>query len=261
MNFNSPVFEKVWRLRNLVDAWKRHDHQCRRLLYFQGPQLYKPFLKCERGRNKRIDTAYTHTTYKTEYGGSRGQWQRTVVDQRFEMTKVEFTNLNITVYTMDGIKFHSNPAALLNGEHQWINDPTNLMKQPRKIFEKYGGITCNLDYVTRMDKEQGWREFKGWGKATVSLVSDATLLFGLVARAVGAAGRSGVKIVGHIAGGVTYTWSGVDSVDKLSSEEYDSFMSFMSAVGREALGYVPIYGTYADVKQALNTAGYTVTFY
>ena len=123
---------------------------------------------------KRIDTAYTYTTYTREYGyGGRGTGYRMVVDQTYSMTKVEFTNLNVILYTLDGVSFHNDPEALARGEKLWMNDPTNLMKKPKAIIEQFGyGVTCNLSKVTQMDKEQGWRTVWGYGKGTRQIVPD-----------------------------------------------------------------------------------------
>jgi len=217
----------------------------------------------------RKDTEYTYTTYRTEKEVWGGKVITTsVVEQTYSMTQVQLTNLNLTVYTLDGQRFHTDPAALIRGEYLFAEHNTSNVF----VSTLGGSVSTNLNgtwYMTNvrgletMDKEQGWNNTFSWGKFTFSAVSDATMVFGFFAKAIGAAGSTGVKIVGGLdkaAGAVSYTWSGAESINNLTTTEYNSFMAFMQTVGREALGYVPIYGTYKDFVAALKTAGFTVTF-
>jgi len=202
---------------------------------------------------KRIDTAYTYTTYKLDYSLDP-DFGRAVVDQRYPMTKVEFTKLNVTLYTMDGVSFHTDPEKLLKGEHLWIDDPTNLM---RRITGP--GEAGTLANVEKMDKAQGWKIVGSFGKTTISFISDATLVYGWFAKAAGSAGSTGVKIISNVGKGadvISYSWSATESVGKLSQGELRSFNAFL----REASGYLPFYGTYKEFESALKNAGYKVTF-
>lgn len=93
-----------------------------------------------------------------------------------------------------------------------------------------------------MDTAQGKKNLLNFGKATVSLVSDATIVFGWIVKATGATASTAIKItskVGNAADNVGYTWSGVESIEKLAGDELQSFNDFFI----EALGYAPIAGT------------------
>jgi len=102
----------------------------------------------------REDTDYTYTTYKTVSEVWGGKVITTsVVDKTYNMTQVRFTNLNMTVYTLDGVNFHSDPAALARGEYLSLNDPSKLITRST-IGWNSNNTYQTLSMVEKMDTAQ-----------------------------------------------------------------------------------------------------------
>jgi RHS repeat-associated protein len=138
---------------------------------------------------KRIDTAYTHTVTTTERrmsdGGAIGVLQTVTTRTHHQMTRVEFTNLNMVVFTIDGINFHRDPAALIRGEFQSLNDPTNLISGglpalPSGVARTYS----TLGSVERMDTAQGNRIARDIATMSVSGASEFAGFWGFVVNGV-----------------------------------------------------------------------------
>ena len=81
-------------------------------------------------------------------------------------TKITFTNIDTTVYTIDGENFNVDPAALVNGEYQKATSPVNkYVSLPTIGGECFVGgfdgtqYAINVPALESIDKFQGREEF------------------------------------------------------------------------------------------------------
>jgi len=142
----------------------------------------------------REDTAYTYKTYKTvtETGlGARGTGVRTttVVDKTYNMTQVRFTELNMTVYTLDGVNFARSPAALVGGNFVGLNDTTNLLGFGKDFSAN------TLGRVERMDMLQGQQKTFSIINFAVSAAEDIAFTATGIPYLIGVVVDGGVMIV------------------------------------------------------------------
>ena len=188
---------------------------------------------------------------------------RMVVDQKkYEMTAVTFTNLNTTVYTMDGINFSHSREDLSSGKYSSLESTVDPLLLPSVGDQK--GISYNRDGDTyllsnlsgleAMDKYQGRETAKAFGQWGVSLASDATMGLGLALKAGGVAGSMVGKMVtnaNQIASTANYSLTGTGIANNVSQGR-----SFWNAIK----GAIPFYGTSQNANKALATLDYRASY-
>jgi hypothetical protein len=174
-----------------------------------------------------------------------------------DMTKVEFTNLDLTVYTMDGVSFHTDPGLLMRGESLWLSDHSNLMK-----LTAGPGVAGSLANVQKMDKQQGRNDFWGITGASANVLIDlGTILVPILKPASIASKTMTVIKIGNSAVNVAVdlsnnNWQG--AVTTLVTEGVGLSGSKLMNALMDAGGLV------LDVNglvKAFNNLGYEVKFY
>jgi hypothetical protein len=183
---------------------------------------------------------------------------RLVSDYRnftYEMARVELKHLGITVYTIDGNSFHTDPEALIRGERLSVKDETRLISGQNNDGT---WTTGNLSVLQGMNDRQGKRKLQGWGNFAVSLVSDVALIFSWAAKAA-KAGAKTITITSNANRGssaVSYSWSLANAVRDISRGD----ANVIDRLIREVFGNLPIIGTGISFVDAMAAHGYTVKF-
>ena len=172
---------------------------------------------------ERIDTVYTYTETTTN---EKGNSTTTV----YAMKQVEFTNLNATVYTMDGINFNTDEANIVRGEYLAIDDTTSILKGTESYH--------SLSDVERMDTIQGNRIKRDIAFTAISGALDA----------------SGFNLTSILAG---VDVAMIDYLGKIVSGEVPSG-GWGPADTRAALGAAPYLGTTLGVYDLIK--GYSPSY-
>jgi RHS repeat-associated protein len=143
---------------------------------------------------RRIDSeaTYYETIWSDPVKRGAGYARFYVGTKEHKMTKVEFTNLNIVVYTMDGYHFHTSKQSLFEGAYLFAMDPDELLTREDGFFRNKDGIrgTYGLNGLTSMDEAQGWRVFWGFGKAVFNLALDVSAIIVPILKPLSLAGKT-----------------------------------------------------------------------
>jgi len=175
---------------------------------------------------ERIDSDYLYVN--TEYYQTKNGV--VVVISSIKMTQVEFTNLNATVYTMDGINFNNSSADLAAGNTQVINDYTSLLLKGPESYN-------SLSYVEKMDTNQGLRTKRDIVFATISGVTEIPSVVGFLVSAIAVTIKYLIQIVN---GEIPHGWGPKD---------------------KWALsGLIPIWGTMAGAFDVIADYAYKPSF-
>lgn len=146
-----------------------------------------------------------------------------------EIKQIKYNNLNATVYTIDGIHFNTNPAALLSGQYLAINDKTSILKGT--------GSYHSLSDVEKMNTIQGNRIKRDIVYTTIGGACDW------------------LPVVGTLAGANVAM---ISYLDKIVSEEIPRGWGPEDV--RAIVGVVPFVGTISGAFGILEEVAYKPSF-
>ena len=178
------------------------------------------------------------------------------------LTRVEFTNLNTTVYTNESGRgrFHTCPSAFVRGETLAAIDTTGRLLRSGDDADWIDGqrAAVFVGQLETMNTRQGNSQIWNWGNVVLSLAGDLTMGAGHIARAAGAGPRvmSAVSTTNTIS---TYASNSMGAVDVANNVANAGIGGVWPAV-RAGLGFVPILGTGLAISDAVRGSNYTPTF-